>query len=122
LYILWDVDRDLLWVGCSRSDIKAFPAAARRQAGYQLQRVQQGLDPSDWKPMRTVGVGVREIRIHVGTAHRVFYLARLGEAVYVLHAFQKRSRKTAKRDLEIGRERYRDLVARRRKEGADAKR
>ena len=104
------MDRELLWLGSSRTDIRAFPAAARRQAGFQLQRVQQGLDPSDWKPMRSVGAGVREIRIQVGTAHRVFYVAAFAEAVYVLHAFEKRIRRTAKRDLNLGRERYRDLV------------
>ena len=71
--------------------------------------------------MRSVGAGVREIRIRVGTAHRVFYVARFAEAIYVLHAFEKRSRKTAKRDLNIARERYRDLVATRRKEGAHGK-
>ena len=63
--------------------------------------------------MTTVGSGVREIRIQAGTAHRVFYVARFAEAVYVLHAFEKRTRKTAKRDLEVARERYRDLVKRR---------
>ena len=63
--------------------------------------------------MTAVGPGVREIRIQAGTAHRVFYVARFSEAVYILHAFEKRTRKTAKRDLDVARERYRDLVKRR---------
>jgi phage-related protein len=64
----------------------------------------------------SVGAGVREIRIQVGTAHRVFYVARFAEGVYVLHAFEKRTRKTAKGDIELARERYKDLLQRRRRE------
>ena len=82
--------------------------------------MQQGLDPTDWKPMASVGGGVREIRIQVGTAHRVFYVARFAEGVYVLHAFQKRTRKTAKADIGLARGRFRDLLERRRKDD-DAK-
>jgi phage-related protein len=80
---------------------------ARRLTGFQLRRLQQGLEPDDWKPMPTVGPGVREIRIHVEGAHRVFYVATRAEAVYVLHAFEKKTQKTSVRDLEIGRERFR---------------
>jgi phage-related protein len=65
--------------------------------------------------MASVGAGVREIRVQVGTAHRIFYVARFSEGVYVLHAFEKRTRKTAKKDIELARERYKDLVERRRK-------
>jgi phage-related protein len=64
-----------------------------------------------------VGAGVREIRIQGGAAHRVFYVARFSEGVYVLHAFEKRTRKTGKRNIELSRERYRDLIERRRREG-----
>jgi phage-related protein len=88
----------------------------RRLAGFQLRRVQQGLDPNDCKPMSSVGAGVREIRLHVEGAHRVFYVATFADAVYVLHAFEKKTRKTTARDLEIGRERFRSLVAMRRKD------
>jgi phage-related protein len=103
-------DRPLILMGTSRRDLRAFPDLPRRLAGFQLRRVQQGLDPADWKPMPTVGPGVREIRIHVGGAHRVFYVATRAEAVYVLHAFEKKARKTAARDLEIGRDRFRELA------------
>jgi phage-related protein len=65
-------DKALIWLGSSLRDVQRFPALARRLAGFQLRRVQQGLDPDDWKPMRTVGPGVREIRIHIAGAHRVF--------------------------------------------------
>ena len=107
-------DKPLFWLGSSRNDLKAFPPDARRVAGFQLRRVQQGLDPNDWKPMPTVGPGVREIRIHIGLEHRVFYVGKFTESVYVLHAFEKRTRKTPKRDLELARDRFRALVLKRR--------
>ena len=113
--------KELYWLGSARTDIRSFPADARRQAGYQLHRVQEGLDPTDWKPMTSIGTGVREIRIRIGTAHRVFYIARFAEAIYVLHAFEKRSRKAALKDLNIARERYRELLEARRKKGTHAK-
>ncbi|HSF17677.1 MAG TPA: type II toxin-antitoxin system RelE/ParE family toxin [Vicinamibacteria bacterium] len=97
--------------------MRAFPSQARRNAGFQLRRVQQGLQPHDWKWMPTVGNGVQEIRIHAGTEHRVFYVARFAEGIYVLHAFEKRTSKTPKRNIEQGRNRYRDLLRERRKEG-----
>jgi phage-related protein len=83
-------------------------------AGFQLRRVQQGLEPNDWKPMPTVGPGVREIRVRTGLEHRVFYVAAFVDGVYVLHAFKKRTRKTAKHDLDLARGRYRTLMAGRR--------
>ena len=107
-------DKPLFWLGSSRNDLKAFPPDARRVAGFQLRRVQQGLEPNDWKPMVTVGPGVREIRIHTGLEHRVFYVAKFTEGVYVVHAFEKRTRKTQKQDLELARDRFRALVMKRR--------
>ena len=107
-------DKPLFWLGSSRNDLKAFPPDARRVAGFQLRRVQQGLEPNDWKPMPSVGPGVREIRIHTGLEHRVFYVAKFTEGVYVVHAFEKRTRKTPKQDLELARDRFRALVMKRR--------
>jgi phage-related protein len=107
-------DKALAWLGSSRSDIRAFPRDARRLAGVQLRRLEQGLEPFDWKPMPAVGPGVRELRIHTALEHRVLYIAKFAEAVYVLHAFEKRSRKTSKRDVDLARRRFRDLVALRR--------
>ena len=107
-------EKPLFWLGSSRSDLKTFPPDARRIVGFQLRRVQQGLDPNDWKPMPTVGPSVREIRIHTGLEHRVLYVAKFTEGVYVLHAFEKRARKTPKHDLELARDRFRALVMRRR--------
>lgn len=114
-------DKPLLWLGSSRNDVRAFPADARRVAGYQLRRVQQGRDPSDWKAMTSVGAGVREIRIHTGREHRVLYTAGFVEGVYVLHAFEKRTRKTQKQDLDLARGRLAALIARRRNENVTEK-
>ena len=94
-------EKPLVWLGSSLRDLRAFPEVARRRAGFELSLVQQGLLPSDWKPMPGVGAGVVEIRIHTGTEHRVFYVARFEEAVYVLHAFEKKTQKTARHDLEL---------------------
>ena len=97
--------------GSALDDLRAFPAAARRHAGYQLDKVQHGRDPDDWKPMAVVGRGVREIRIRdTGGAFRVMYVASFNDVVYVLHCFQKKSQKTGKSDLNLAGQRYRDLV------------
>ena len=95
----------IVWLGASKDGLIGFPVDARRDAGYQLHRVQRGEEPSDWKPMIAVGPGVREIRIwdESGT-FRVVYLATRPEAIYVLHCFQKKSRRgiaTAKPDLDL---------------------
>jgi phage-related protein len=115
------VDKPLIWLGASRTALKAFPDDARQIAGFQLRRVQQGLEPNDWKPMTTVGVGVKEIRIHTGLDHRVLYVARFAEGIYVLHAFEKRTRKTAKRDTDLARERFRALIENRRREKSNGR-
>ena len=84
---------------------------ARREAGYQLDRVQRDLAPDDWKPMPLVGAGVREIRIRdANGAFRVIHVAKFAEAIYVLHCFQKKSQKTAKGDIERAANRYRELT------------
>ena len=104
------------FLGDSLDAIRSFPEGARREAGFQIDRVQRGLDPDDWKPMKAVGANVREIRVrHAAGAFRVLYLATLADAVYVLHAFQKKSGATSKRDLDLATTRYRDLMRRVRK-------
>jgi phage-related protein len=109
------VDKAILWVASSLNDLRAFPEDARRVAGFELRRVQQGLQPTDWKPMASVGAGVEEIRVRTGLEHRVFYVARFEEGVYVLHAFEKRSRKTPAREVEVARARLRAVLATRRR-------
>jgi phage-related protein len=97
--------------GSSLDDLRAFPTSARREAGHQLDQVQQGREPDDWKPMVTIGPGVREIRIRDASGgFRVIYLAKFTDAVYVLHCFQKKTQKTSKADLDLAAKRYRDLV------------
>ncbi len=97
------------WAG-ALDDLRAFPASARRDAGYELDKVQNGLDPSDWKPINTVGSGVREIRIREAKgAFRVLYVAKFADAVYVLHCFQKKTQATSKIDIDLAAKRYRDL-------------
>ena len=100
----------VLWVGRAREDMRRFPRDARQRAGYELYQVQRGLDPSDWKPMVAVGPGVREIRIHTSREHRVIYIAKFEEGVYVLHAFEKKTRRTAKTDIDAVRSRLREVI------------
>jgi phage-related protein len=113
--------KPLFWVGSSRDDIRAFPRNAKRHAGHQLDLVQSGLEPSDWRPMTSVGVGVKEIRIHTPLEHRVLYIAKFPEGVYVLHAFQKRSRTTPQREIRLAKHRLRGLLQGRREQAAAEK-
>jgi phage-related protein len=97
--------------GSALDDLRAFPEGARREAGYQLNQIQHGRAPDDWKPMNTVGRGAREIRIRdAAGAFRVLYVAKFEDAVYVLHCFQKKTQKTSKADLDLAAQRYRDLL------------
>ena len=97
--------------GSALEDLRAFPEAARREAGYQLDQVQHGREPDDWKPMNTIGRGVREIRIRdAAGAFRVMYVAKFDDAIYVLHCFQKKTQKTSRADLDLAAQRYRDLL------------
>ena len=98
--------KSVIWMGSSKEDLIAFPADARRDAGYQLESVQRGNDPQDWKPMSSVGAGVREIRIRESSgAFRVIYLATRPEGIYVLHCFQKKTQQTSQRDLTLAKAR-----------------
>lgn len=93
--------------GSSRADLSALPDDARRQLGFDLREVQHSRVPRDWKPMPTVGAGVVDIRLREADgAFRLFYVDKFVEAVYVLHAFQKKSQKTSALDLELARSRY----------------
>lgn len=99
------------FLGDALDALRSFPEPARREAGFQLDKVQRGGEPDDWKPMRSIGQGVREIRIRDESgAFRVIYLAKLADAVYVLHCFQKKTEQTSDRDIELARKRFRDLM------------
>ena len=102
--------KPVTFLGDSLAALKAFPQEARRESGFQLERVQRGLMPENWKPMKTIGSGVNEIRVRgEGGAFRTLYVATFKEAVYVLHAFQKKTQKTAKADLSLAMTRYKAL-------------
>ena len=104
-------DKEIRWVGSSYSDLLAFPKQPRREAGFQLSRVQAGLDPTDWKPFDEVGAGTREVRISDANGiFRVMYVAKFEEAVYVLHCFQKKTQATSKQDKDIAATRYRAVA------------
>ncbi|MCM2307494.1 MAG: type II toxin-antitoxin system RelE/ParE family toxin [Sulfuritalea sp.] len=97
--------------GNALDELRSFPEAARRAAGFQIDRLQRGYEPEDWKPMSSVGKGVREVRIRdEAGAFRVIYLTKLEDAVYVLHCFQKKTQKTATGDIELARNRYKELM------------
>lgn len=97
------------FMGSSRRTIKEFPQRARQLAGLELFRIQEGEMPIDWKPMSTVSSGVYEIRIHEPTEHRVVYVAKFPEAIYVLHAFEKKTHKTPQREIETARKYYAEV-------------
>ena len=106
------------FVGTSREDLRELPETVQETAGFQLFKIQQGKEPDDWKPMTTVGPGVQELRVRDESGiYRMFYVAKFQEAVYVLHVFEKRSQKTARPDIELGKNRYADLLRWRREEG-----
>jgi phage-related protein len=105
--------KSVTFLGDSLARVRAFPREARRAAGYQLDRVQRGLEPDDWKPMPAVGLGVREIRVRGRAgAFRVIYLASMAEAVYVLNAFQKKSQRTPHLEIQLAAGRLRELKRR----------
>src|SRR5437867_11048187 len=106
--------KPVVWVGSSKRDLLRHAPDVLRTAGRELERVQRGADPTDWKPMATIGRGAREIRVHVDGEQRVVYVATFAEAVYVLHVFEKKSRRTSPRDLALGQERYRAMLKERR--------
>ena len=103
--------KEVIWMGSSKADLKAFPAAVMDNVGHQLFLVQCGLDPDDWKPMATIGTGVKEIRVKdVAGIFRTVYLRTRPEAVYVLHCFQKKTQQTSQRDIKLARKRLQDVL------------
>lgn len=104
-------EKEIRWVGSAYDDLVKFPDEPRRDAGFQLSKIQAGLEPEDWKPFDDVGAGTREIRIRDANGiFRVMYVAKFEEAVYVLHCFQKKTQATSKQDKDITTARYRAVV------------
>jgi phage-related protein len=106
--------KPIRWLGDSLNRVREFPQDARHKTGTELRHIQQGEQPADWKPMATVGPGVNEIRISAGHEYRVLYIAKFAETVFVLHAFDKKTRRTPKRDIDLAAKRYRQLMTERR--------
>lgn len=104
--------KNLHWLGRSRAIIQGFAKPVRAELGYQLYRIQQGLMPTDYKPMSSIGAGTLEIRVHRPHEYRVIYMTKLQERICILHAFEKKTQKTSKRDIEIARRNYQVLVNR----------
>ena len=103
--------KELRFRGSSLDDLRKFPVLVRREAGYQPDKVQCGGEPTDWKPMPSIGEGVKEIRLHdEAGAFRVIYLAKLIDAIYVLHCFHKKTQQTSNKDIELARKRFKDLM------------
>jgi phage-related protein len=105
-----DALKRIVWHGDSLERIRSFPADARQDAGFELERVQRSLEPRDWKPMNAAGAGVIEIRVHAAGEYRVLYVAKWKDAVHVLHAFVKKTQKTRRADIALAAKRYRETV------------
>lgn len=104
-------EKGVRWVGSAYGDLLAFPKDARKEVGFQLGKVQAGLEPADWKPFDELGAGTREIRIREASGiYRVMYVTKFEEAIYVLHCFQKKTQVTSKRDKAIAAARYRAVA------------
>jgi phage-related protein len=102
--------KPLVFLGDALDRLRDFPETARKEAGVQLHKIQLGLEPSEWKPMTTIGTGVRDIRIRDEKgAFRILYVTRIKDAIFVLHAFHKKTQQTAKRDMDIAASRLRQI-------------
>lgn len=105
--------KEVEFLGSSLDALREFPLGSRRAIGHQIDRVQRGLAPDDWKPMPSIGAGAREIRIRdEAGAWRTIYLAKLPDAVYVLHCFQKKTQKTMQADIGLAKARLSELMNR----------
>lgn len=105
-----EISKPIEFEGDSLDVIRELPSDAMDSVGYQLDRVQQGKEPNDWKPMATIGPGVKEIRVQEESgAFRVFYVATFPEAIYVLHVFTKKTQQTEKRHIDLAKERFKNL-------------
>jgi phage-related protein len=102
--------KEIIYCGSALKDLQGLDSDIRSRVAFQLDRLKNGLMPTDFKPMKTIGLGVNEIRIKAKVGVRVIYVAKFGNAIYILHAFKKKSQKTAREDIEIAKARYQNLV------------
>ena len=101
--------KKIFWLGSSYDDLLEFSKPAKQNAGYNLDKIQRGQDPQDWKPMASIGRGVKELRIHCENEYRVIYLAQRLEGIYVLHSFVKKTEQTSLRDRELAKKRFKEI-------------
>ena len=101
--------KPITWLGTSREDVKTFPEKVRQIVGAELMAVQSGYDPSDWKPMNNIGQGVREIRVQFEGQYRVIYITKFRESIYILHAFRKKTQRTSRQDIDLARNRLKQI-------------
>ena len=101
--------KEIIWLGSSYQDLLDFSKPAKQAAGYNLDKLQHGKEPKDWKPMTSIGKGVKELRIHCENEYRVIYLAQRTEGIYVLHTFVKKSEKTSPKDIELAKRRFKEI-------------
>lgn len=106
--------KPITWLGNTHQTVKDYSQTVKREIGYNLDKVQRGLKPFDWKPMSAVGPGVNEIRIHEENEYRVLYVTKFQESIYVLHCFVKKTEQTLKKEIDLARQRYTDLLIKRR--------
>lgn len=102
--------KNIIWVGATHETVKSYSKNVKQEIDYNLDKLQRGLNPNDWKPMLTIGQGVKEIRIHQDNEYRVLYLAKFEEAIYVLHVFIKKSEKTLQKEIGLTRKRYNEIL------------
>jgi putative addiction module killer protein len=102
--------KKIIWLGSSYNDLMGFSKPAKQTAGFNLDRIQRGMDASDWKPMSSIATGVKEIRIHVENEYRVIYTAHFKDIVYVLHAFTKKTQKTSQKDIDLAKQRHKEII------------
>ena len=93
--------KEIIWLGSSYPDLLDFSKSAKQIAGYNLDKLQRGKDPQDWKPMISIGKGVKELRIHCENEYRIIYLAQRSEGIYILHSFAKKTQKTSQKDIDL---------------------
>jgi phage-related protein len=119
-------EKPVEWIGRARYEFLSFPPSAVNEAGYSLGFVQEGDEPENWKPMESIGPGACEIRVRTrqgGTVqYRVIYVAKFPEAIYVLHAFEKKTRATSQHNIDVARARYAQMLRERQDRGKPGKR
>lgn len=106
--------KSIVWLSVTYETIKVYPVNVRRETGYNLDKLQRGAEPSDWKPMTKIGPGVKEIRIHEGNEYRILYVTKFKEAIYILHSFVKKTQQTTQKEMNIGRKQYLEMLRMRR--------